>query len=287
MESLNINGIDYPKATLSKYFLKTLNSSILQKRNEKYLENLKLKEGRNVTLFGIHFDNRAEDIVTKLNKTNVKYYLKKENCLIIYNENFKEYVGKRCGGGNGNGFLRNYRSDTTDSCSAKNRSSGPDKPVNAFIYGIPTGIYDIPDNIEYQDIINDAISQIIKCINNNQKIDYVIWCIQKINDTDYSTIYNMKQPDKSDSSEDLDTKIIRLGLDTFNNINSLKAAKYISDILFKIFKERKYYFSNRDIINTDGTVNNEHKYFNTYFETKYSTDVTPDMIISPTVPSSA
>ena len=55
-------------------------------------------------------------------------------------------------------------------------------------------------------------------------------------------IYNIKKPDDTYKLDDRDTKMITLELDIFRNCNkSIKAVKYISDILFKIFKNRQYY----------------------------------------------
>jgi hypothetical protein len=261
--SLKINNINY--SSINTDFFNTLKSSILEKRNEEYLEKLKIKD---VTLFGIHFDNTD-------NKTNVNYYLKNDNCLIIYNENFSQYNNKSdCSAGGGNGFLRQYRSDSNNGCSTQNRT---DDGVVAHIYGIPTGTFDkADDTIKYQDSMNDSILQIIECINKNPKIKYVIWCIQKIKDNDYKK-YNMTKPDDKYASEDLDTKTITLGLGIFGNCNkSVKAVKYISDILFKIFKTRKYYFSKPF---TPPTSNDEHTYFNKYFETTYKLE--PDTIVAP------
>lgn len=264
MESLNINGINYPKDQLSPDFFNTLTSSILQRRNEKYLNNLKLNRD-DVTLFGIHYDTkntnvRQNDPTIVDNHTSAKFYLNFDDFLIIYNENFDKYNDKNdYSSDGGNGFLRKYRSDSSN--SVKKRT---DDNVTAYIYGIPTGIFDNPEDIiTHQDSMNDSISQIVECINNNEKIKYVIWFVQKIKDTDYQK-YNMTKPDDEYASDDLDTKIITLELGIFDKCNkSVKAVKYISDILFKIFENRKYFFSNRD------TTNNEHKYFNQYFIDKF------------------
>jgi hypothetical protein len=261
---LKINNISY-SSSLNPDFFDTLKSSILEKRNEEYLEKLKIRD--KVILFGIHFDGT--------DKTNVEYYLNNDNCLIIYNENFDQYDDKNnCEKGGGNGILRKYRSDSTNNCSTQNRGT----TVKAFVYGIPTGPFDnAAETIKHQDSMNDSISQIIECINKNTKIDYVIWCIQKIEDTDYTT-YNMTEPDINYKSKDIDTKTITLGLGIFGNCNkSVKAAKYISDILFKIFKTRQYYFSNRE--SKEREKKDEHKYFNKYFKDNYELD--PDAIVLP------
>jgi hypothetical protein len=253
IELLNINGINYSKSKLSADFFNTFKSSILEKRNEEYIKNLKID--RDIILLGIHYDK-------DYSLTDVKTYLGFDNCLIIYNENFNQYDDKtNCESktDEGNGFLRKYRSDSK--CSAANRRKDG---VKAFIYGIPTGIFDNKeDTIKHQDSMNDSISQIIKCINDNSRIKNVIWCVQKIKDSDFKT-YNMTKPEINYELDDLDTKIITLELGIFDKCNkSVKAVKYISDILFKIFKfkDRKYIFSNKG--------DEEHMYFNQYFINKF------------------
>jgi hypothetical protein len=258
IELLNINGIDYSKSKLSTDFFNTFKSSILEKRNEEYIKNLKIN--RDIILFGIHYDEGNP-------LTDVNYYLGFDNCLIIYNENFNQYDDKtNCESktDEGNGFLRKYRSDSKDKCSDTTAENRKRDGVKAFVYGIPTGIFDNKeDTIKHQDSMNDSISQIIKCINDNSRIKNVIWCVQKIKDSDFKT-YNMTKPEINYELDDLDTKIITLELGIFDKCNkSVKAVKYISDILFKIFKDRKYIFSDRD------TTDNEHRFFNEYFINKF------------------
>jgi hypothetical protein len=186
-------------------------------------------------------------------------YLKRNDTLIIYNENFVDYLDKKCISGTGNGNLRKYRSDSTD-CVSNRTTDG----INAFIYGIPTGPFtnDLFNNTKmhtngqtYKSIIDESINAIINCLNNNPypTIKYVLWSIEKI------------EPDKIDTDYDTDENHIRLGLATFSGLPGvIAAADYITSKLLNIFTNRKYYF--------EGT-ENKYKSYGTTFNNKYAIDM--------------
>lgn len=161
--------------------------------------------------------------------TDFKIYLNKKDCLIIYNENFDQFIDKKdFKEGAGNGFLRKYRSDGVPI----------EKSSISHVLGIPTGTFTkkntekhILDNnynlkYTYRQIIDIAISNIINTVKEN-KIKYVLWSIDTTGN---------------------------LGLSTFkDNPGVIDASRYITGELKKYFTNLGFY-SNR-------TVTNHGKYF--------------------------
>ena len=88
-------------------------------------------------------------------------------------------------------------------------------------------------------IIDSSIKAIVDCINNNTNIKYVLWSVEK-NDTDQINI------DSKSLSDDVDNSLFSIGLKIFKGYPVVSdAANYINQKIFEIFKNRKYYFSNK------------------------------------------
>lgn len=187
------------------------NISLIYKRQEyidKILDDLQgpTLKINGVTLVGVVFDENM-----KPNYTDTEKYINNENVLIIYNENFGQFLDKTdCLEGSGNGKLRKYRTD------------GDCTKTKAAVFGIPTGTFngDTLDTIKwngktYRQIINDAIKQITDYLQTHNQIKYVIWSINKEG---------------------------MLGLAEFAKIQEVqKAAKYISNKIKSIFPNKAFY----------------------------------------------
>ncbi len=220
-----------------------------------------------VTLVGIIYDNKVH-IITDINN---KRYLNRSDTLLIYNENFDQYsdfTDNNAGGGNG--VLRKYRSDY-DGIN-KNRTSD----VKAYVYGIPTGI--IPDdkslNLQcsnctspfdantYTDIVNMAINNIIKCINDNPNIKYVIWCVEKTKTKVFSL--------------DKDVQVYSLGISIFNMYkNSIELAENISQQIFALFDQKPHrYIYEDDSIDKDNPLKWPNKFFKDRYYISFPDDPT-------------
>jgi hypothetical protein len=133
---------------------------------------------KDVNLIGLVYDPVNQD-------TNVSKYLNNPKSLIIYNENWDQYMDKESiSAGGGNGFLRQYRSDVDDSQKENVEKNRNTDSVNAFIYGIPTGSNQNDNNLSnssgtemsYSGILDNALNQIFGCIENKD-IENVIWSI--------------------------------------------------------------------------------------------------------------
>ena len=187
------------------------NIDVLYKRKNNIKQLIKLLESTtktqyNVQLVGVIYD-------PKNTYTNFGTYLDRDDVLIIYNENFNQYLNKSdCTIGAGNGFMRQYRSDS-NTCIKK----------AAFSFGIPTGTFHtINDQLTtlydktktYKDIIDDAINQIKNTLNINKQIKYVLWSIDEFG---------------------------QLGLSTFTENQNKEAAKYITNTIKPLFKTLNFY----------------------------------------------
>ncbi len=167
------------------------------------LVNGKSVEGfKDVTLIGIIYNGTKE--------TDFETYIGNNDVLIIYNENFEEYLDKNCNPGAQNGKMRQYRTD--NKC----------KPIKAKCLGIPTGIMpdekvitDIYGNAQsYKNIIDLSIQGILDCIKRDG-IKYILWAINQEGN---------------------------LGLNVFaNNTNAKIISKYISEKLRGHFPKKMYY----------------------------------------------
>lgn len=145
--------------------------------------------------------------------TDFHSYLKRSDILIIYNENYDEYESGTCFPGSGNGFMRQYRSDSD--C----------EKIKAFSLGIPTGSLRTDRKLDdffnstmtHRQVIDESIKKIIKLIKNNSDIKYVLWSVN-----DNGT----------------------LGLLTFaGDPIAIATTNYISRIIKKIFPNKLYYSS--------------------------------------------
>lgn len=147
-----------------------------------------------------------------------KTYLDRMDLLIIYNENFGQFLDKTdCRMGGGNGFMRAYRSDSTGSVKK-----------TAFILGIPTGMGKLTDetnSLNNRVIIDTAIKQIDDCVKDN-KIKYILWAV--------------------DSSGGLGLEIFGRSADVKEN------AKYITDRLKEKYANR-FYYPDKTAKGLDGT----------------------------------
>ncbi len=199
------------------------NGNVGHQTNKSTTQSIKIPQNNNVelinkdvNLIGIKYD-------ASNNYTDFKSYFNNIQVLIVYNENFGEFLDKNnYGEGSGNGFMRKYRSDSM------NINSGV---INAFSLGIPTGTIYGNDGINgkynntqtsYKEIIDLSMEGIINFINKNPIIKYVLWAI--------------------------DNEGI-LGLDTFNTTESQKIVGYISNKFKSYFKNQSYYPKNTVIKN--------------------------------------
>lgn len=166
----------------------------------------------NISLIGIRYGSNNQ-------YTDVESYIDNNHVLIIYNENFEQYLDKNdCFPGGGNGKMRQYRSD------------GPCTKINAFVLGIPTGrippgkgLDSKKDNRTYQEIVDDAIKQIITKVIQNPQIKYILWSVNQYGE---------------------------LGLDLFGDDATAKqTAEYITHKIKSIFTTQFYYPQSANIPN--------------------------------------
>jgi hypothetical protein len=96
----------------------------------------------------------------------------------------------------------------------------------------------------YKQVINFSINNIIKCINDNINIKYIIWCVDREKQTDGEMI---------DTDKELnDETIYNLGLSIFGRYTeSKKIGNYIKNIMFRLFKTRKYIYHDDSVGSKD------------------------------------
>lgn len=177
---------------------------------------------KNVKLIGVTY-------TTPKSLTNFENWISKK-VLIIYNENFRQYVDTAdYSKGGGNGIMRQYR--TLRNGDLWNRRDGP-QTINAYVLGIPTGIsgeFDIGEsynNSTYIDIVNNSIKDIVDCVNKNN-IKYVL----------FSSQFNEKYNNNT------------LGVSIFAGyLTSVILVCYISAQLNAIFTNKKYSHSSPDLL---------------------------------------
>ena len=172
-------------------YINETNENNLKKILIKYIKilNNKIIENKREGLIIYGFNYIPEFINNKYNKEylkylDFKYYLKNINILIIYNENFKDYIDNSIYQGQGNALLRKFRSDNINTITKRKESN-----VKASILGIPTGFYHyynkLTNNINTNDpsVFNNEIKcEIIKSIIKifiyileNEDIKYVFY----------------------------------------------------------------------------------------------------------------
>jgi hypothetical protein len=124
-----------------------------------------------VTLVGIKYDpqNRTTDFAS---------YLDRPNVLIVYNENFEQFINKAdCTPGGGNGRFRENRSDSTG-CATRRQATVLGIPTmstgNQSVLTLDT-IIPNTNGKTYRQVLQDSVNQIVSRLRANNTIKYVLW----------------------------------------------------------------------------------------------------------------
>ena len=192
---------------------------------------------QNVILVGVHYNNDPSlnpnytDIITSGSP-----YLERDDTLIIYNESFRTFIDKKPETRvDGFGDIIKYR-------SIEEINPNRTENIKALVFGVPTDkgtnaltIDDWANDKRFEKWVNDSLVAIVDAINNNPQIKYVLWSIRKTESS------SSKRIDDID-----DQKKIQLDLGLFNTEDRKGAklvAKHITDKLFGLFDNRKYFFT--------------------------------------------
>ena len=133
--------------------------------------------------------------------TDFTYYVNRPDILIVYNENFKQYLDKKdCSVGSGNGVMRQYRSDKSNDETVTYCI-----PSKAIVLGIPTGETNInrqlfgihgldtklnaTTNFTLKNVIDEAIDNVYNKAVDTKGIRYVLWSI-KLDGTIGAGVFN-------------------------------------------------------------------------------------------------
>ena len=170
-----------------------------------------------VKLVGVVFDidNNNTDNIHMATQSNAS------SVLIIYNENVDQFMDKSdLSSGGGNGGIRKFRSDSNHKNKAGDKMLKPGSEIyhqTALVYGIPTGnTYNFTFDSDMELLIDNSIKTIMDAIQSNG-INTVIWNI--------------------DTSGNLGLGIFK------KNLESQKAAEYISTQLKKKFEKNLFYYA--------------------------------------------